>query len=97
MWQIVAKQTGALLDPYQNLIQAVCSSQPILVHLFLTALCHLRPSEPVSTTAVTNSLADALSLVVETQLSQPQDQVTFLLYLALNGDAHATSLVDQQL
>ena len=97
VWRIVEEQTGNLLEPYQAVIQAICSCHPILVHLFLTALCHVRSSEPVSPAAVTDSLADAITHVVRTQFPHPYEQATFLLYLALSSDPLATTQVDQSL
>lgn len=97
VWHIVEEQTGNILAPHQMLIQAVCSSHPILVHLFLTAWCHVRDNEPVSPTAVTNSLADAITHVVCTQSPHPHEQATFLLHLALNSDPITTAQADQAL
>ena len=97
VWQIVAEQTGCVLDPYREVIQGICSCHPILVHLFLTALCHVRNNEPISHNAVIHSLADAITHVVHTQFSFPHGQATFLLHLALNGDPRGTAQVDQSL
>lgn len=97
VWQIVAEQTGDALAPHQMLIQTICSCHPILVHLFLTALCHVRDNEPGSPTAVTDSLADAITHVVRTQSPEPHEQATFLLHLALNSDPLATAQADQSL
>ncbi|MDO5082852.1 MAG: helix-turn-helix transcriptional regulator [Arachnia propionica] len=97
IWRIVEEQTGSTLDAYREMILATCVGHPLLVHLFLTALCHVRNSEPISVSAVANSLADAITHVVQTQFSPPEGQVTFLLHLALRSDPQATEQADQAL
>ena len=97
VWRTVRSQTGNALDAHRAMIEVLCECHPILVHLFLTALCHTRDGELVSTAAVIDSLADAITHVVRTQFPRSHDQAVFLLCLALRGDQVTTMKVDQVL
>ncbi|VEJ57318.1 helix-turn-helix transcriptional regulator [Arachnia propionica] len=90
VWRTVQSQTGNVLGAHQAMIEALCECHPILVHLFLAALCHTRDGELVSTAAVVDSLADAITHVVRTQFPRSHDQAMFLLCLALRGNQVAT-------
>lgn len=90
VWRTVRSQTGNALNVHRAMIEALCECHPILVHLFLAALCHTRDGELVSTAAVVDSLADAITHVVRTQLPRSHDQAIFLLCLALRGNQVAT-------
>ena len=97
VWRTVRSQTGNALDAHRAMIEVLCECHPILVHLFLTALCHTRDGELVSTAAVIDSLADAITHVVRTQFPRSHDQAVFLLCLALRGDQVTTMKVDRVL
>lgn len=97
VWRTVQSQTGNVLGAHRAMIEALCECHPILVHLFLAALCHARDGELVSTAAVVDSLADAITHVVRTQFPRSHDQATFLLCLALRGDQVSTVKVDRVL
>ena len=90
VWRTVRSQTGNALNVHRAMIEALCECHPILVHLFLAALCHTRDGELVSTAAVVDSLADAITHVVRTQFPRSHDQAMFLLCLALRGNQVAT-------
>ena len=97
VWRTVREQTGDALNDHRTLIETVCGCHPILVHLFLTALCHTRDGEPDMKSAVIDSLADAVIHVLCTQFPRIHDQAIFLLCLALRGDPVATVKVGQDL
>ncbi|WP_423859804.1 LuxR C-terminal-related transcriptional regulator [Arachnia propionica] len=97
VWCTVRSQTGNALDAHRSMIEVLCECHPILVHLFLTALCHTRDGELVSAAAVIDSLADAITHVVRTQFPRSHDQAMFLLCLALRGDQVTTMKVDRAL
>ena len=90
VWHTVRSQTGNALDVHRAMIESLCGCHPILVHLFLAALCHTRDGELVSAATVIDSLADAITHVVSTQFPRSHDQAMFLLCLALRGDQVAT-------
>lgn len=97
VWHTVRSQTGNALDVHRAMIESLCGCHPILVHLFLAALCHTRDGELVSAATVIDSLADAITHVVSTQFPRSHDQAMFLLCLALRGDQVATVNVDRVL
>mgnify|MGYP000948240374 CR=1 FL=1 len=90
VWRTVQSQTGNVLGAHRAMIEALCECHPILVHLFLAALCHTKDGELVSTAAVVDSLADAITHVVRIQFPRSHDQAMFLLCLALRGNHVAT-------
>ena len=90
VWRTVQSQTGNVLGAHRAMIEALCECHPILVHLFLAALCHTRDGELVSAATVIDSLADAITHVVSTQFPRSHDQAMFLLCLALRGNHVAT-------
>ena len=44
VWHTVRSQTGNALDVHRAMIESLCGCHPILVHLFLAALCHTTAS-----------------------------------------------------
>ncbi|RRD50711.1 LuxR family transcriptional regulator [Arachnia propionica] len=95
VWRIVEEQTGATLTAHRGLIETVCACHPILVHLFLTALCHVRGAENPSSTSVIESLADAVAHVVQTQFIHPEGQAAFMLRLAATETTPLANIADE--
>lgn len=95
VWDTVIEQMGGdALTPHQDLIKRICVCHPLLVHLFLTSICHVRSNDPVSRELVNSSLADAITHLVHTQFPSTEYQQIFLLHLALQGSPEAIKRVN---